>query len=305
MTETVYDIMVVGTGPAGLTAAIYSQRLGMRAIGFGDIPGGNTYMIGELMNYPGFVGGVPGAQFGVTLFQQAQQEGAFFPMTRLDRFSFREGLFTGIDKNGDAYNAPMAIFATGRIPRRLAVPNAHLKGIYFCSLCDGPLFRGKNATLAVVGSDNAAGQHAITLSRVADKVLLIDKSGSLKMDAAVENAIGKQQKIEVYLDTEVIGYNGLDMIETVSISKKGQDETELPVDGVFLAIGWRPNTSILEIDVRMTGEGYIQTDDRLMTSHPGLFAAGDVRDTDMRQVLTSCADGARAAKNALEYMNSR
>lgn len=304
MSETIYDIIIVGTGPAGLTAAIYSQRLGMNAIGFGDIPGGNTYMIAELMNYPGFIGGVPGAQFGVTLFQQAQQEGAFFPMTRLDQLRHRNGLFNGIDKNTDSYSAPMAIIATGRIPKRLAVSNAHLKGIYFCSLCDGPLFRGKNATLAVVGSDNAAGQHALTLSKIAEKVLLIEKDETLKMDSAVENSIEKQKNIEVLLNAEVVGYNGLDIIESVSISGLEQGGTELPVDGIFLAIGWRPNTNILEIDVDMTEEGYIKTNNGLMTSFPGLFAAGDVRDTDMRQVLTSCADGARAAKYALEYMDS-
>ena len=302
MVEYTYDVMIAGTGPAGLTAAMYAQRLGLRAVDFGDIPGGNTTMIGELLNYPGFVGGVGGAQFGVSLFQQAQKEGVSFPMTRLDKVIHQNSIFSGIDKNGHTFNAATAIIATGRIPKRLPVQNAHLKGIYFCSLRDGPLFRGKHATLAVVGNNNAAGQHALTLAKIADKVILIEESENLKMDKAFENLIDRRKNIEILLNTEVVGYDGPDFIDTISVSNRELGIMELPVDGVFLAVGWRPNTKILEIEVAMTADGYIKTDERLMTSFPGLFAAGDVRDTDMWQVLTACADGARAAKYALEFL---
>ena len=178
MQKNAFDLMILGTGPAGLTAALYGQRLGLNTVAFGDIPGGNVYMIENLMNYPGFVGGIPGTQFGVAAFEQARSEGAHFPMSRLERFTADNGIFTGIDANKQSYTAAAAVVATGRVPKRIAVPKADMKGVHFCSICDGPLFRGQNATLAVVGSDNAAGQHALTLARIAAKVLLICRSNT-------------------------------------------------------------------------------------------------------------------------------
>jgi thioredoxin reductase (NADPH) len=304
MGESQFDLMILGTGPAGITAALYAQRLGLKSVVLGDIPGGSVYMIDNIMNYPGFIGGVPGAQFGAIAFQQAQAEGAHFPLARLDRLTHANSIFSGNDANGQPYAAKCAIVATGRVPKRLAVPNAALKGVHFCSICDGPLYRGKNATLAVIGSDNVAAQHAMTLARVADKVHLICRSEFFLMDAVHKKAIGNQDNIELAAKTEVVGYNGSDFVETLLVKSEGTVDKELPVDGVFLAIGWKPNTDMLDIPVEKTAEGYLKTDDKLMTSFPGLFAAGDVRDTDMWQVLTACADGARAAKSASEHIRS-
>ena len=192
--------------------------------------------------------------------------------------------------------------ATGRIPKRLAVVNAEIKGIHFCSICDGPLYRGKNAVLAVVGNDNTAAQHAVTLARIAQKVLLISRSDKLAMDSAHKNLVEKQKNIELLLGTEVTGYRGTDVIEGIEMSSKAGKDRELAIDGIFLAIGWRPNTKMLKFQVEKTSEGYLKADQKLMTSIPGLFAAGDVRETDMWQVLTACADGARAAKYTAEFI---
>jgi thioredoxin reductase (NADPH) len=302
MVATHYDVMILGSGPAGITAALYGQRMGLNTVVFGDIPGGSVYMIENIMNYPGFIGGVPGTQFGTMAFQQAQSEGAYFTMSRLDRLISFNGLFKGFDANGEEYIASSAIVATGRVPKRLAVANAHVKGVHFCSICDGPLYRGKSATLAVVGSDNAAAQHALSLSRIAEKVMLICRSDSMQMDAAHINQIEKQNNIDVHLNTEVTGYKGLDLIEGMVVKSKEGTEKEISIDGLFLAIGWKPNTNMLDMQVETTAEGYVITDEKLMTSFPGLFAAGDVRDTDMWQVLTACADGARAAKYVAEFV---
>jgi thioredoxin reductase (NADPH) len=302
MTDNRYDVMILGTGPAGATAALYGQRLGLRTVVFGDTPGGNVYMIESLDNFPGFPGGIPGTQFGVYTFQQAQNEGAVCTMTRLDRLTCADKRFQGTDSNGLEYSAPSAVVATGRVPRRLAVSNANMKGVHFCSMCDGPLYRGQNATLAVVGSDNAAGQHALTIARIADQVLLVCRSKHLAMDAVHQNLIERQANIRVLLNTEVLRYEGLDIIEGLVVRTPDEGEKTIAVDGVFLAIGWQPNTRVLDLPVELTPEGYIKADQKLMTSFPGLFAAGDVRDTDMWQVLTACADGARAAKYAAEYL---
>lgn len=302
MSDNHYDLMILGAGPAGITAALYGQRLGLKTIVFGDIPGGSSYMIERLANFPGLVEGTSGTQFGTMAFQQAQKEGANFTLTRLESLSHNENLFVGVDVDGQEHTALSAIVATGRVPKRLAVSNPNLRGVHFCSICDGPLYRGKNATLAVVGSDNTAAQHALTLARTADKVLLVCRSNSLKMDAVHKDQIKQQNNITLMTNTEVCGYNGEESVETIAVAAKEKGQQDLTVDGIFLAIGWRPNISALNLDVQKTPEGYLKTNEKLMTSVPGLFAAGDIRDTDMWQVLTACADGARAAKYAAEYL---
>lgn len=302
MPENRYDLMILGAGPAGITSALYGQRLGLKTIVFGDIPGGSSYMIEHLANFPGLTEGTSGTQFGMMAFQQAQKEGANFTLTRLENLSRKDNIFIGVDVDGQEHTALSAIAATGRVPKRLAVSNANMRGVHFCSICDGPLYRGKNATLAVVGSDNTAAQHALTLSRTADKVLLICRSDTLKMDAVHKDQIKQQKNITLMANTEVSGYSGQEFVEAIEVAAKEMGRQVLAVDGIFLAIGWRPNISALKLAVQKTAGGYLETDEKLMTSVPGLFAAGDVRDTDMSQVLTACADGARTAKYAAEYL---
>ncbi len=302
MPENRFDLIILGSGPAGLTAALYGQRLGLKTVVFGDIPGGSSYMIQHLANFPGYLEEISGTQFGTMAFQQAQKEGALFTMTRLESLDHADGSFVGVDVDGDTYKASCAIVATGRVPKRLAVDNANIAGVHFCSICDGPLYRGKNATLAVVGNDNTAGQHAVSLARIARKVLLITSSDRLSMDAAHKRLIENHSNIEQLLNTEVTGYKGTTAIAGVAVSSKTGSVAEIAIDGIFLAIGWRPNTKMLNLEVEKTSEGYLKSDNRLMTSFPGLFAAGDVRETDMWQVLTACADGARAAKYAAEFI---
>ncbi len=302
MEENHYDVLIVGTGPAGITAALFGQRLGLRTVVFGDLPGGITYMIEKLANFPGFVEGISGTEFGIKLFQQAQLEGAMFTMARLDRLEKASNAFTGTDLNGLTYTAPCAILATGRVPRTMPGASPGMKGVNFCSVCDGPLFRDKNATLAVVGSNNAAAQHAVTLSRIAGKVLLICRSQTLKMDAAHKNLIAQQDNVEAIVGMEVTGYDGLDMVENLCVRVEDGKTDKIPVDGVFLSIGWTPGTQVLKIDAEKNTEGYLITDESLRTSVPGLFAAGDVREKNLYQVLTACSDGAVAAKSVSEYL---
>jgi thioredoxin reductase (NADPH) len=302
MSENRYDLMILGAGPAGITSALYGQRIGLKTIVFGDIPGGSSYMIEHLANFPGLTEGTSGTQFGTMAFQQAHKEGANFTLTRLESLSHNDKVFSGVDVDGQEHTAISAIVATGRVPKRLAVSKANLRGVHFCSICDGPLYRGKNATLAVVGSDNTAAQHALTLARTADKVLLICRSNTFKMDAVHKDQIERQNNITLMADTEVSGYNGQEFVESIEVAAKEKDRQNIAVDGIFLAIGWRPNISALKLEVQKTAEGYLKANEKLMTSVPGLFAAGDVRDTDMWQVLTACADGARAAKYAAEFI---
>jgi thioredoxin reductase (NADPH) len=305
MAKDHYDVMIIGAGPAGITAALYGVRLGLDVVVLGDIPGGNAFMIESLDNFPGFPDGITGTQFGVQAFQQAQQEGAVFTLTRLHEFTKKDDQFIGIDASRQKYFSASAIVATGRIPKRLSVPNANLKGVHFCSMCDGPLYRNKNATLAVIGSDNAAGQHAITLARIADKVLLVSRSMGFQMDAALTKRIDVVSNITQLSGTEVIAYEGKEKIEGIAVADQQAERKVIAVDGVFLAVGWQTNTKLLQFPIDTTPAGYLKTDNKLMTSCLGLFAAGDVRETDMYQVLTACADGARAAKYCAEFLEEK
>ncbi len=301
-----YDLIIAGTGPAGLTAAIYGRRFGLRVVVFGDTPGGNLYMVERIMNYPGFTGGISGTQLGTTAFTQAQAEGAVFPMVLLDRLAEAAGEgFLAVDADGTAYTAPAALVATGRRPKILSVPNADKPGIHFCSICDGPLYRDRGATLAVIGGGDRAGHHALTLANVAGKVLLVTKDPRPAMETALRTALEEKGNVEIRTGAEVVGFTGEKEIHGIEAASAGGETETVPVDGVFLAIGWLPNLGMLDLPADRDADGYLVTGDGLMTSRPGLFAAGDVRTTDLRQVVTACADGARAATGALDYLERK
>ena len=154
----------------------------------------------------------------------------------------------------------------------------------------------------MIGNGNAAGQHALALSEIADKVLLVCPDAKFMADAAHRQLIEQKDNISQLLGMEVIEFKGLNFVEALVVSTEQGKKKDIAVDGAFMAFGWKPITDMLAIEVDKTEEGYLKTDDNLMTSFPGLFAAGDVRDTDLFQVITSCADGARAAMYAMEFL---
>ncbi|MDM8539614.1 NAD(P)/FAD-dependent oxidoreductase [Desulfococcaceae bacterium HSG9] len=300
-----YDLMIMGMGPAGLSAALYARRQGLDTIVFGDIPGGILYMLDNLTDFPGFPDGISGTQFGMLAFQQAQAQGAVFPMAKLEKLRFNDTLFTGTDTDERQYTAPAAIIATGRSPKKISKIKDNLKGVHFCSVCDGPLYRNQGAVLAVIGGDKIAAQHALTLSKVAAKVYLVCRDRAFEMPAIYESQLKEHPNIILMRETEMIGIKGSDQVEALIVTTKEGDKQEIAIDGVFQAAGWRPNTQALEIPVETASDGYLKTDKNLMTAHTGLFAAGDVRDTDMFGVLTACADGARAAQYVAEFLQQR
>jgi len=302
MPDNQYDVMIIGSGPAGITAAFYGQRLGLKTIVFGDTPGGITYMIEHLKDFPSISEGISGTEFGVKLFQQAQMEGAMFTMSRLDKFETDDNQFIATDTNGLTYTAPCAVMATGRSPKPLKAAHSDMKGVNFCSVCDGPLFRDKDAAIAVVGSSNAAAQHALTLARIATKVYLICRSQELLMDAAHRQWVADPKNIDILTGTEVTGYAGLDCLEALVVTTEDGKTKNITVDAVFPAIGWEPNAKLLDFPVKMSPEGYLIADGTLMTSKAGLFAAGDIREKKLYQVLTASADGARVATHVFEFL---
>lgn len=305
MEEKPYDLIIIGAGPAGLSAAIYSQRQGLSTTVFGDTPGGNLYMIESVKNYPGFHEGVPGMQLGVFMFSQAQSEGASFTMTNVESLEKSGERFVAKDTTGNMYSAPVAMIAAGSTPKRLNVQNAALDGIHYCAMCDGPLYRGKNAVIIVVGGGERGGHLCVFLSKIARQVILVDKGPSLKMSAALQKAVAMSGNVEVLLNTEVQAFIGEEELKGVLVSSPDGQRKELPANALFLSVGWVPNVSMIRFPVAASPEGYLKTDAKLMTSCAGLYAAGDVRDSDVKQIVTSCADGARAATYAAEFLRSK
>lgn len=305
MEEKQCDLIIVGAGPAGLTAAIYGRRAGLSTTVFGDTPGGNLYMIESVKNYPGFHEGIPGMQLGVFMFYQAQAEGADFTMTQVESLDKITDRFVAKDTAGTVFSAPAALIATGSTPKRLNVQNAALDGIHYCAMCDGPLYRGKNAVIMVVGAGERGGHLSLFLSKIAGKVILVDKGPGLSMSAVMQKAVTQAENVEILLNTEVMGFVGEDVLKGVRVTDSDGQGRELPADALFLSIGWVPNVSMIRFPVTATPEGFLITDAKLMTSCAGLFAAGDVRDSDMKQIVTSCADGARAAAYVSDYLQLR
>lgn len=302
MEEKQCDLIIIGAGPAGLSAAIYSRRQGLSTTVFGDTPGGNLYMIESVKNYPGFHEGVPGMQLGVFMFSQAQSEGANFTMTNVDSLEKSGERFVVKDTTGNIYSAPMAMIAAGSTPKRLNVQNAALDGIHYCAMCDGPLYRGKNAVIIVVGGGERGGHLCVFLSKIARQVILVDKGQVLKMSASLQKAVAMAENVEVMLNTEVQAFIGENELKGVLVSSPDGHRKELPANALFLSVGWVPNVSMIRFPVAASPEGHLKTDAKLMTSCVGLFAAGDVRDSDVKQIVTSCADGARAATYAAEFL---
>jgi thioredoxin reductase (NADPH) len=305
MPDNQYDVIIIGSGPAGITAAFYGQRLGLKTIVFGDTPGGIVYMIEHLKDFPSILEGISGTEFGVKLFQQAQMEGAMFTMSQVDKFEAENNQFIATDTNGMTYTAPCAVMATGRSPKPLEVTHSDMKGVNFCSVCDGPLFRDKDATIAVIGSSNAAAQHALTLAGIATKVYLICRSRNLLMDAAHRQWVADPKNIDILTRTEVTGYAGLDCLEALVVTTEDGKTKNINVDAVFPAIGWEPNAKLLDFPIEMSPEGYLIVDDMLMTSKAGLFAAGDIRVKKLYRALTASADGAHVATHVFEFLQKK
>ncbi len=299
-----FDVMIVGSGPAGLTAAIYAQRLGLASVVFGDTPGGNMYMIENLMNYPGFPGGAAGTQVGTQMFAQAAQEGAFCPMSMLRRLKTDGEGFLGETAVEQWFRARTAILAMGVVPKPINVPGADKLATHHCALCDGPLYKGRNATLVIVGGGNMAAHEALILSKFADNIRMVHRRGELRAEEALQKELRSRENVEILYDVEVEEILGEGKASGVKVRGKTGEESVLCADGVFVCVGWQPDLQAIEIPLKTTEEGFVQTDDRLMSSQPGLFAAGDIRDTPLRQVITACADGARAAANAYDYLKS-
>jgi thioredoxin reductase (NADPH) len=303
-----YDCIIVGGGPAGLTAGIYTCRAGFRALLIERMfAGGQITTTTRLENYPGFPGGVDGPQFGSLVHDQATEAGLAIEYDEVSALTLKGDEKRVQTASGAEHTANAVICAMGARRRPLGLEREDAfrgAGLSYCATCDGAFFRDR--TVAVVGGGDTACEDALYLARIAKAVHLIHRRDTLRARGVMAERVKRDPRIKIRWDTVVEELRGGERLESLILRnlKTGQQE-KLPVDGVFLAIGLEPQTELVRGQLVLDALGYIETDRRMRTGIAGVFAAGDVRNTPLRQVVTAAADGALAANSAIEYLEER
>ena len=306
----VYDVIIIGSGPAGYTAAIYAARANLRTLVIqGEEIGGQLMITSDVENYPGFEEGVLGPDMMDKFEAQAKRFGAQMlarDVVRLD-FSRQPFMVATGESPDEEYTGRAIIVATGASAKWLGLPNEqrlHGRGVSGCATCDGPFFR--NRALAVVGGGDTALEEALFLTKYASQVHLIHRRDAFRASKIMQRRARENPKITIHYNTEVADVLGEQAVEGVVLrdASNGQTQT-LPVQGFFVAIGHQPNTGIFKGVLDMDEVGYLKTREFTMTNVPGVFVAGDVADHRYRQAVTAAGDGCRAAIDAERWLESQ
>lgn len=287
-----YDAIIIGAGPAGLSAGIYAARGGLKvAILENRSVGGQAQTAHEIQNYPG-VKAIGGFDLCYAMMEQCTSFGVDFVFDKIQSCDLKNKKITLSD--GAELHAKFIIIATGASPRKLGVGNENRflgKGVSYCATCDGAFFKGK--TVAVIGGGNTAVEDALYLEKLASKVYLVHRRDALRADKILCDRLEKS-RVQVIWDSVVQNLDGEDNLSQMTLKNVKNDTlTAVSVDGVFVAIGQLPESNLFD-DVQKTSAGYIVTDENMRTNIDGVFAVGDVREKTLRQVVTACADGALA-----------
>lgn len=301
----IYDLIIIGSGPAGLAAAVYAQRakLDTLVVEKAMVSGGQVLTTYEVDNYPGLPG-IGGYDLGIKFREHADRLGARFVEDEvLNIRDGGKGAIKGVVCQGNTYEARSLILATGAVHRKLGVPGEEElagAGVSYCATCDGAFFRNK--VTAVIGGGDVAVEDAIFLARMCSKVYLIHRRNELRAAKSLQENLLSLDNVEVIWDTVADSINGDGMVKSLSLTnvKNGQ-KRELDVQGVFIAVGITPESRAFEGLVDMD-HGYIRAGEDTVTSAPGIFAAGDVRTKPLRQIITAAADGANAITSVERYL---
>ena len=301
----IYDLIIIGSGPAGLAAAVYAQRakLDTLVVEKAMVSGGQVLTTYEVDNYPGLPG-IGGYDLGIKFREHADRLGARFVEDEvLNIQDGGKGAIKGVVCQGNTYEARSLILATGAVHRKLGVPGEEElagAGVSYCATCDGAFFRNK--VTAVIGGGDVAVEDAIFLARMCSKVYLIHRRNELRAAKSLQENLLSLDNVEVIWDTVADSINGDGMVKSLSLTnvKNGQ-KRELDVQGVFIAVGITPESRAFEGSVDMD-HGYIRAGEDTVTSAPGIFAAGDVRPKPLRQIITAAADGANAITSVERYL---
>lgn len=307
-TITVHDVIMIGAGPAALTAAIYTTREDIETMIFEKgVVGGMAAITDWIDNYPGFPKGLAGLEFAEDLRQQAERFGTKIELGEVTKI-IDEGKYKRLVTTSGDMLAKSVLIATGTDYKKVGVPGEqefYARGVHYCATCDGAFYRDKR--LVVVGGGNSAVQEAIFLTRFASHIDLLVRSELRASEILQHELVEKHaDKITVHLNTttdEIIGEDGK-VTKVVGTDKATGQKVEFPTDGVFVFVGLLPNTTFLrDSAVALDEIGFVKTDDHLETSMPGVFAAGDVRSGATMQIATAAGEGATAALHIREFLN--
>ncbi|MEA3459929.1 MAG: thioredoxin-disulfide reductase [Chloroflexota bacterium] len=297
------ELTIIGLGPAGLSAAIYAARAGLKPLAIGSALGGQAALTEKIENYPGFPQGIKGLELARLMQEQAERFGAEIEIDEVKEVTLSSPPFL-VKTYGSEHEAKALIIATGTSPRKLGVPGeAELigKGVSYCATCDGFFYRDR--TVAVVGGGNAALEEALFLTKFAKRVYVIHRRHRLRADRILQERAFANEKMEFMWDsmvTEVLGHDRVDGVALRNV-KTGEGQG-LALDGVFVAIGQTPNTGLFEGQLELDERGFIVTDRAMHTSVEGVFAAGDVQERNLQQVATAVGTGAIAAMEAEKFI---
>ena len=300
-----YDLIIIGAGPAGLTAALYAGRARLKTLVLEKmVVGGRILMSESIENFPGFPGGVSTHELIRRMEEQVKDLDIKIELEEVLELDCRA---KSVKAGSKAYTAKSIIIATGARPRKLGCPGEEKligKGVSYCAICDAPLYKEKN--VVVVGGGNAVAEEALYLARFAKVVNIIHRRDDLRASAILQERLKENQKIRFILSavvTEIIGSLKVDAIKIRDVNTS--HEKIIACDGVFIYIGYEPDTGFVKNKVKLDEAGFIITDQELGTCEEGIFACGDCRKKTLYQVITACADGAIAADSAYKYITNR
>lgn len=302
--EHIYDMMIIGGGPAGYTAALYAARAGLEVAVVEKMSiGGQMALTDIIDNYPGFEEGVEGFTLGMKMQAGAERFGAKTVYAEVTKVAL-EGDIKRVVTTEEVYFTRTVVIATGADPRTLGIAGEERligKGLHYCAHCDGRFYKGKE--VMVIGGGNTAAADALYLSRLASKVTVVHRRDTLRATRIYHEPLMKAENVEFLWDSAVVAYTVDGRVQGAKVKNlKTGAVTEVACDGIFVSIGRKPNTALFEGQIELDSAGYIVADETTKTAIPGVYAVGDVRTKALRQVVTAVGDGAVAVHFAEEYL---
>lgn len=300
----VYDLIVVGGGPGGYTAALYAARAGLDTLVLEKLSaGGQMALTEEIDNYPGFEDGIDGFTLAEKMQQQAERFGAKSAYAQVERMDLTASPKV-LETSEGTFHARTVVLATGANPRELGLPHEAAltgRGVAYCAACDGMRYKGK--TVVVVGGGNSAAADAMLLSRIAQKVILVHRRDTLRATKVYHAPLMQAENLEFRWNSVVTELLHEEKLTGVKVKNVHTDEEDtIPCDGVFISVGRKPATELVQGQLELDRSGYIIADETTATNLPGVYAVGDVRTKPLRQVVTAVADGATAVHMAEEFL---